>query len=88
MITKRLCLLMIILFPNFSVELFFFVIQNIEELKRFFLNLLLSSPSIGFAKYCFLNIKNFRPTWGSNPRPWEEEFHALTTDLAGLYDDN
>ena len=36
MLTKRLCLLMIILFPKFLVEMFF-VIQNIEKLKRFFI---------------------------------------------------
>ena len=37
MITKRLCLLMIILFPKFLVEMFFSVIYNIEKLKRFFI---------------------------------------------------
>ena len=39
------------------------------------------------AKDFVLNIINrFRPTWGSKPRPWDDEYHALPTEQAGLYD--
>ena len=33
---------------------------------------------------CSVKKKNVRPTWGSNPRPWDWESHALPTELAGL----
>ena len=88
MLTKRLCLLMITLFPKFLLNCFFCWIKY-RGIDKVFFQLRLSTPSNGFAKHCALNtIKIFRPTWGSNPRPWEEEFHALTTELSGLYDDN
>ena len=62
------------------------VLENIEELESFFFHLRSSSASNGIAKDCVLNIiKSFRPTWSSNPRPWDEESHALPTELAGLY---
>ena len=33
-------------------------------------------------------MKKFSLTWGSNPRSWNKETHALQTELAGLYDFN
>lgn len=33
--------------------------------------------------YCHKN-QILRPTWGSNPQPWDEESHSLPTELARL----
>ena len=75
------------LFFAIFVELFFFFLSKYRRIEKLFFHLRSSSPSNGIAKDCVLNIiKSFCPTWRSNARPWDDEYHALPTEQAGLYD--
>ena len=79
---------MIIFFLQFLSKCIFFY-SKYRRIEKFFFHLRSSSASNGIAKDCVLSIiKRFCPTWRSNPRPWEYEYHALPTELAGLYDSN
>ena len=74
------------LFFAIFVELFFFF-SKYRRIEKLFFHLRSSSASNGIAKDCVLNIiKSFCPTWRSNARPWDDEYHALPTEQAGLYD--
>ena len=58
-------------------------------MKSYFFSFAVKLASNGIAKDCVSNIiKSFRQMWVLNPRSWDYEYHALPTELAGVYDFN